>query len=305
MDRNTRRSRRPVRGRQNMLPVLFIIVLVVVMTMVLTSIVHEQPQEEQSDISTEQSGTEQSLQEEQSMSAEESISQEEPQSDQQYQSEAQSSAQEQTTPPTGTNIPAGFEHLFVAGEDYKLVLVSKDYVMPAEFPDLELVTVGSYQVHSMIYEPLTRMMADAADAGLPLTLISGQRPFSRSQILYDNKVQELINSGYSPEQAATEAARWVAPPGTSEHATGLAVDLVSVDYFTVLPDLLPEFEEFDEAKWLAANCADYGFILRYPKGDEDITQVVFEPWHFRYVGVEVAKEITQAGITLEEYLGVV
>jgi D-alanyl-D-alanine carboxypeptidase len=155
-----------------------------------------------------------------------------------------------------------------------------------------------------MYDDLVEMMEDAKAAGLPLYIVSGYSPIERSRVLYNNKVQELLNSGYSRQEAEAEAGMWIAPPGTSEHSTGLAADLISADYYTKLPDLLPEFEEFEEAKWLKEHCAEYGFILRFPKGKEDITQVVFEPWHFRYVGKQAAAEIMAAGITLEEYLGV-
>ena len=198
-----------------------------------------------------------------------------------------------------------FGHLFPAGtDDYRLVLVNKEYVMPEEFADLPLADIGDgYRVHAGMYDALVDMMEDARAAGLPLYIVSGYRPIERSRILYENKVQEYLNAGYTRQQAETEAGMWIAPPGTSEHATGLAVDLISADYYTKLPDLLPEFEEFEEAKWMKEHCAEYGFILRFPKGKEDITQVVFEPWHFRYVGKEAAAAIMEAGLTLEEYLG--
>ena len=199
-----------------------------------------------------------------------------------------------------------FSHLFPAGtDDFRLVLVNKEYTMPDEFPDLPLKTVtGDYRVHAEMYDSLMAMMDAARAEGLPLVIISGYRPIARSKALYENKVQEYVNAGYSKEEAAVEAGKWIAPPGTSEHATGLSADLISADYYTKLNDLVQEFENFDEAKWLKAHCAEYGFILRFPKGKEDITQVVYEPWHFRYVGVEAAQEIMSRGITLEEYLGV-
>jgi D-alanyl-D-alanine carboxypeptidase len=183
-------------------------------------------------------------------------------------------------------------------------LVNKQHILPEEAP-VPLTNIGDgYRVHAEIYDALAEMMADAKAAGLPLYIVSGYRPIERSRVLYNNKVQEYLNAGYSQQQAEAEAGMWIAPPGTSEHSTGLAVDLISADYYTKLPDLLPEFEEFEEAKWLKEHCAEYGFILRFPKGKEDITQVVFEPWHFRYVGKQAAAEIMAAGITLEEYLGV-
>ncbi|MBR5558869.1 MAG: M15 family metallopeptidase [Oscillospiraceae bacterium] len=201
---------------------------------------------------------------------------------------------------------AGADHLFPAGNgDYRLILVNKEYTMPNEISDLPLKNIGDgYRVQADMYDALVEMMNDAKAAGLPLYIVSGYRPIERSRVLYENKVQEYLNAGYSEEDARAEAGMWIAPPGTSEHSTGLAADLISADYYTKLPDLLPEFEEFEEAKWLKEHCAEYGFILRFPKGKEDITQVVFEPWHFRYVGKEAAAAIMEAGITLEEYLGV-
>lgn len=201
---------------------------------------------------------------------------------------------------------AGADHLFPAGNgDYRLILVNKEYTMPNEISDLPLKNIGDgYRVQADMYDALVKMMDDAKAAGLPLYIVSGYRPIERSRVLYENKVQEYLNAGYSAEEAAVQAGMWIAPPGTSEHSTGLAVDLISADYYTKLPDLLPEFEEFEEAKWMKEHCAEYGFILRFPKGKEDITKVVFEPWHFRYVGKQAAAEIMAAGITLEEYLGV-
>jgi len=206
-------------------------------------------------------------------------------------------------------IPASLadaDHLFPAANgDYRLILVNKDYTMPNEISDLPLKNIGDgYRVQADMYDALVAMMDDAKAAGLPLYIVSGYRPIERSRILYENKVQEYLNAGYTQQQAEAEAGMWIAPPGTSEHSTGLAVDLISADYYTKLPDLLPEFEEFEEAKWMKEHCAEYGFILRFPKGKEDITKVVFEPWHFRYVGKEAAAAIMEAGITLEEYLGV-
>ena len=94
--------------------------------------------------------------------------------------------------------------------------------------------------------------------------------------------------------AATEVIR----PGTSEHQTGLALDILGSGY----TDRQESFDQSKAFQWLKAHCADYGFILRYPKGKEQITGMDYEPWHYRYVGKEYAKEIMSRGITLEEFL---
>lgn len=185
--------------------------------------------------------------------------------------------------------------------DWRLILVSKANRLEKEL-DVEMTDLRGFKVDKRIKSDFEKMLNDAAAEGIKLSIVSTYRPFARSAYLYDSKVGEYIAAGYSKEQAEKEASMWVAPPGTSEHVTGLAADIVSADYYTKLSELLPEFSTFKEAKWLKENCAEYGFILRYPEGKEDITGVYFEPWHFRYVGQEHARSIMQQGITLEEYL---
>lgn len=185
--------------------------------------------------------------------------------------------------------------------DWRLLLVSKNNKLDKEL-DVDLVDFRGFKVDKRIKDDLERMFNDAAAQGIKLSLVSTYRPFSRSAYLYDNKVGEYLAAGYTRDQAEKEASMWVAPPGTSEHVTGLAADIVSGDYYTKFSELVPEFAETKEAQWLKANCAKYGFILRYPEGKENITMVYFEPWHFRYVGAEHAQAIMDKGITLEEYL---
>ena len=100
-------------------------------------------------------------------------------------------------------------------------------------------------------------------------------------------------------EAAVEAAVWVAIPGTSEHQLGLAVDIVDAN----MQDLTDEQENTATQKWLMANSWRYGFIHRYPNGRTDITGIIYEPWHYRYVGKDAAQDIFNRDITLEEYLG--
>ena len=136
-----------------------------------------------------------------------------------------------------------------------------------------------------------------------VTLDDGHRVDSRcyeaQQSLYDNKVQRLISSGMSEDEAKAEAAKAVAIPGTSEHQLGLAVDLVDAN----MQDLTSAQESTETQKWLMANSWRYGFIHRYPNGKTDITGIIYEPWHYRYVGKDAAQEIFNRDITLEEYLG--
>ena len=140
-------------------------------------------------------------------------------------------------------------------------------------------------------------------AGCKLYLVSGYRSVERQTALFKRKTNSFMAEGFSREEAEKQAAMWVARPGTSEHNTGLAADIVSADWYSKHSDLTADFEDTPEFEWLYAHCADYGFILRYPRGKENVTGVTYEPWHYRYVGKDAAKAIMQAGGTLEEYTG--
>lgn len=156
----------------------------------------------------------------------------------------------------------------------------------------------NYSVDSRIADAANQMLRDAEAAGLKIVMCSAYRSVERQEQLFNDKVKENINKGMSYWDAFEDARLSVAEPGTSEHALGLALDLISFYY-----DELDEGQEqTDEAKWLAENCHKYGFILRYPPAKTAITHIIYEPWHYRYVGVEDATKIMELGITLEEYL---
>ena len=150
-------------------------------------------------------------------------------------------------------------------------------------------------------DSLEAMLNDAAAAGYPMYLVSTYRTIKYQQGLFDRKTNEYLKMGYTDEAAKEEAAKWVAIPGTSEHNLGLAADIVSSTWYNNNNDLTQEFEETEHFKWLYEHCTDYGFILRYPKSKESITEIAYEPWHYRYVGREVAKYIMENEITLEEF----
>ena len=141
------------------------------------------------------------------------------------------------------------------------------------------------------------MLRDCQNAGHGVYVCSAYRSHEKQTMLYENKIQRVVGEGYSWEEAPDIAAQVVAVPGTSEHELGLAADIVDMDY----PFLNTYQEETDTQKWLMEHCAEYGFILRFPAGDPDITGIIYEPWHYRYVGGDFAREITELGITLEEY----
>lgn len=147
-------------------------------------------------------------------------------------------------------------------------------------------------------EPLQRMLQDCWDAGNAPYVCSGYRTYDKQWELFENKKLRLLDAGVDPDEVAEIAARSVAVPGTSEHQLGLAVDIIDY-YYTNLDQ---GQEDTTTQQWLMENCWRYGFILRYPNGSSDITGIIYEPWHYRYVGDECAKEIFDLGVTLEEYL---
>ena len=138
--------------------------------------------------------------------------------------------------------------------------------------------------------PAMRSFVEAARAeGLSVVLASGYRGYAEQSWLFQEKVSE-----YGEERAETIVAR----PGTSEHQTGLAADITDAYYDVKKQEL--EYTALYE--WMSRHCQEYGFIVRYPKDKEDITGIIYEPWHFRYVGVPAATYIMEQGITLEEFL---
>lgn len=183
--------------------------------------------------------------------------------------------------------------------DGLLLLVNPWTPLPEDFVPGELVPVQNDQaVDARAYPDLQNMLGDMSQEGLSPLICSSYRSQERQQELYDNKVQRVMAEGASREAAQAEAARWVARPGTSEHQTGLAVDIVSLSN-----QMLDETQESTpEFQWLAENAWKYGFILRYPSDKSEKTGIAYEPWHFRFVGKEAAEEMHDLGLCLEEYL---
>lgn len=188
------------------------------------------------------------------------------------------------------------------GEDWRLLLVNADNPLPEDFAVPALTQLrGGHAVDSRAYPELQRMMDDCRAEGLEPTICSSYRSWEKQAELFENKVRSCLGRAGSRQEAETLAAEWVSRPGASEHQAGLALDIVDKSY-----QLLDEGQE-DTAvqKWLMDHCAEYGFILRYPTDKGDFTGVGYEPWHYRYVGAEAAREIMRREICLEEYLSVV
>ena len=201
--------------------------------------------------------------------------------------------QQTNTPEENTQEPP------VNVDDELLTVVNPWNPLPEDWV-CDLVTLSDgRRVDSRCYEAFEEMMAACRDAGYAPFLCSAYRTQETQQSLYDNKVQRLMNSGMGEEEAKVEAAKAVAIPGTSEHQLGLAVDIVDAN----MQDLTDEQENTETQKWLMANSWRYGFIHRYPNDKTDITGIIYEPWHYRYVGKAAAQDIFNRDITLEEYVG--
>ena len=182
-----------------------------------------------------------------------------------------------------------------------LTLVNPWYPLPEDY-EFELTTVtGKYKIDSRCADALGQFLADCKAAGHTPYICSAYRTWDDQVYLFDKKVNSFISKGYSEEEAKILAAKETAVPGTSEHQLGLAVDILCQSR----PWLDEGQAKTATQQWLMANCHKYGFILRYPKGTTDKTGIIYEPWHYRYVGVEIATEIMSRGITFEEYLGLV
>ena len=175
---------------------------------------------------------------------------------------------------------------------WNLVLVNPWNPLPEDFSvDIEPLD-NTRGVDKRCYPQLQKMMDDCRAAGYSPYICSSYRTWQMQQENFDRQVEAY---GGDREKAARE----VAIPGTSEHQLGLAVDIIDTDNW----NLDESQESMPTQQWLMANSWRYGFILRYPNGTTDITGIIYEPWHYRYVGCQVAKEIYERGITLEEYLG--
>lgn len=185
-----------------------------------------------------------------------------------------------------------------------MVLVNKEFSLPDGYAPGDLVrpnvlfSFGDQDIEKSYLrkeaaDALEFMFTEGKKVGIDLFAVSGYRSFDRQVAVYNAEVAKF------GEEKAIEA---VAFPGSSEHQTGLAMDLSSK---SANFELSEHFGETKEGKWIAENAHHFGFILRYPKGKEDITGYKYEPWHFRYVGKEAAKIIFEKQLTLEEFFNIV
>ena len=180
----------------------------------------------------------------------------------------------------------------------KIVLVNKSNKLPDDYTvSLKKLPDGTNYADMKAYDAMCSMLKDSRKEGIILEVCSSYRSVERQKELFEEDMRALVRKGYSYLDAYDEVARETMPPGYSEHSTGLAFDIVALDY-----QMLNEKQErTPENQWLREHCAEYGFILRYTEEKTDITGISPEPWHYRYVGEEVARYIMDNDLTLEEY----
>ena len=221
--------------------------------------------------------------------------------------------QEGTTAAPTTTQPAvitgeienGALKIKVDNEKWMLTLVNKYYTIGEDYAPPELVKLsgsdgasgGNGKLDARAAEYFEKMYAQCLeDTGVILNTVSAYRTYEYQDGLYQRQVEREISRGLSEDAAKIKAATIVARPGTSDHNLGLAVDIGRIT---------DDFENSKGYKWLDQHAHEYGFVLRYPKDKQEITHVIYEPWHWRYVGVEAAKEMKESGQVLEEYLDMV
>lgn len=201
-----------------------------------------------------------------------------------------------TTAPTETTVPQ--RERTVDPQAWNMILVNPWNFLPEDFT-VELVEIeNGHQVDKRIAAQLEAMLRDARKEGLEPMIVSSYRTMEKQDSLHNNRIKRFMEEGLDLDTAIIEASKWVAVPGTSEHQTGLAVDIVAESF----PVLEAEQENTAEQKWLMENSWKYGFIMRYPSDRSELTGIYYEPWHYRYVGGEAAKEIYESGVCFEEYL---
>lgn len=183
----------------------------------------------------------------------------------------------------------------ISKNGWNLILLNKNNILPDNYElNLTEIAGSNIKMDSDAADFYNKMYIEAAKEGIILTPFSGYRTFSFQRKLFENKIEDIITeTGKEEKEAAAEALKSVNIPASSEHNAGLSVDIVSRD---------ADFADTEEYKWLIENAHEYGFILRYPENKEKATGVEFKPYHWRFVGINAAKEIKKSGQCLEEYL---
>lgn len=211
-----------------------------------------------------------------------------------------SSAENTTAPANALGLTADEARAMLA--DPLMVLVNHTSKMPDDYTfdtkECGSATAVNKTLQTVACDAFLEMQKAAAADGVTVWMQSGYRSVKYQTSLYERKTKYYLDKGYDNAAAREKAAAVVNPPGYSEHNCGLAADLNSPEH----TGLDEGFEKTAAFRWLCEHAGDYGFILRYPKDAEDKTEIIYEPWHWRYVGVENAARINASGLCFEEYI---
>ncbi len=213
---------------------------------------------------------------------------------------AVSSAENTAAPANALGLTADEARAMLA--DPLMVLVNHTSKMPDDYTfdtkECGSATAVNKTLQTVACDAFLEMQKTAAADGVTVWMQSGYRSVKYQTSLYERKTKYYLDKGYDNATAREKAAAVVNPPGYSEHNCGLAADLNSPEH----TGLDEGFEKTAAFRWLCEHAGDYGFILRYPKDAEDKTEIIYEPWHWRYVGVENAAKINASGLCFEEYI---
>ena len=211
-----------------------------------------------------------------------------------------SSAENTAAPANALGLTADEARAMLA--DPLMVLVNHTSKMPDDYTfdtkECGSATAVNKTLQTVACDAFLAMQKAAAADGVTVWMQSGYRSVKYQTSLYERKTKYYLDKGYDNATAKEKAAAVVNPPGYSEHNCGLAADLNSPEH----TGLDEGFEKTAAFRWLCEHAGDYGFILRYPKDAEDKTEIIYEPWHWRYVGVENAAKINASGLCFEEYI---
>jgi len=210
---------------------------------------------------------------------------------------------------TGSGTATGTDHGYISANKtdsfdkdlWYMLLANPTTPLPENFT-FQQATVYSagrnWIMDARCAEDMKAMLAAAKSDGVDLIICSAYRNIETQTNNFNAKVREYMAKGYSEEEAKKVTATIIAVPGTSEHHTGMAADIVTPSY----QRLNAGFDQTEAYRWLEANCAEFGFVLRYRKDKTEITKIIYEPWHYRYVGREAATIMMEEKICFEEFL---
>ena len=224
-------------------------------------------------------------------SDEETIEEEQPTQPKEEETQQEESSEEQDTQKLA-------EEFAQEKQEWYLLLANVDNPLPQDFTVETEVVQNCFEMDARVAQTMRDMIDAAAKDGVDLLVCSAYRSIEKQQTLFDEQVQIYLNQGKSQQEAYDLTASAIAIPGTSEHHTGLAADIVTPTHQT----LDPEFADTEAGQWLQEHAWEYGFVLRYPEDKQDVTKIIYESWHYRFVGKTHAKLMKESGLCLEEYL---